>query len=281
MAAIRNLLFVEDDEEWRDIYGRIAARSGLFRVKFAENLRSAKSLIDEMQFAVVLIDVGLDIGDDQNVDGMRVMEKIRSIDDPSSIVVVTGRSGRDVMPIARNALKRFNAIDIVQKSVVDPIAIKNLLQSGLEEYEKQLEARSPGRALVPGGMEKLFWEDEMLRVTGAKGGAPHFNCFIDRLIADFIPLVPVERGAVLHGDTATGLVHGAYWSRAIGDAIAVCFGTEAKLAAPVAEAKHCQKLLDKYPVDDVLTEQTLRGLSGAVFSLCGASRNQFAASAPS
>jgi len=98
---MRNLLIVEDDGEWRDAYSRTAAKSGVFRVKVAEDLPSAKALIDEIQFAVAFIDIGLDVNDDQNVDGLLVMEKIRSIDEATSIVVVTGRSGRDVMPLPR------------------------------------------------------------------------------------------------------------------------------------------------------------------------------------
>ena len=281
MATMRNLLIVEDDEEWRDAYSRTAAKSGVFRVKVAEDLSSARALIDEIQFAVAFIDIGLDVNDDQNVDGLLVMEKIRSIDEATSIVVVTGRSGRDVMPITRAALKRFKAFDIVAKSGTEPTEIRRLLLSGLDEFEKQLQTNPSGRDSLRGDKEQRFWDDEMLRVTHAKGGAPGFYSFIDRLLAPYVPLIPSEASTGVHCDTATHLVHGAYWSRAIGQGIAVCFGPEDKLAEPVSKAKAAKVLLDKYRVGEILEEHSAHGLSGVVFDVSETSRDQFAASVPS
>jgi ActR/RegA family two-component response regulator len=279
VAAVRNLLIVEDDVEWRDAYNRTAAKSGAFRVRIAEDLRSAKTLIDEIQFAVAFIDIGLDVNDDKNVDGLRVMEKIRSVDEATSIVVVTGRSGRDVMPITKDALRRYNAVDIVAKPETAPGEIHKLLLSGLEEFEKRLEAAPAGHESLRGDMEQSFWDDEMLRVTRAKGGVPDFYRFIDRLLGSFTPLIPGRAGVALRSDAATQLVHGAYWSRAIGQAIVVCFGADDKLAEPVGAAKTAKVLLEKYPVGEILAEHSAHGLSGVVFALCEASRDQFASSA--
>lgn len=277
---MRNLLIVEDDEEWREAYSRTAAKSGVFRVKVAEDLASARALIDEIQFAVAFIDIGLDVNDDQNVDGLLVMEKIRSIDEATSIVVVTGRSGRDVMPITRAALKRFKAVDIVQKAGTEPAEIRRLLLSGLEEFEKQLKEQPSGRESLRGAKEQRFWDDEMLRVTHAKGGAPGFYSFIDRLLAPYVPLIGKQAGAGVHSETATGIVHGAYWSRSIGTGVAVCFGPEGSLAEPVRQAKDAKVLLGKYRVGEVLEEHSAHGLSGVVFALSETSRDQFAASVP-
>lgn len=285
MATMRNLLIVEDDQEWRDAYSRTAAKSGAFRVKVAEDLLSAKALIDEIQFAVAFIDIGLDVNDDQNVDGLLVMEKIRSIDEATSIVVVTGRSGRDVMPITRAALKRFKAFDIVPKGGTEPAEIRRLLLTGLEEFEKQLgkqlQTHPSGRESLRGAEDPQFWDDEMLRMTNAKGGAKGFYGFIDRLLAPYIPLIASEAGAGVHSDPATRLVHGAFWSRAIGQGIVVCFGPEDKLADPVSKAKEAKLLLDRYRVGEVLEEHSAHGLSGVVFALSETARDQFAASVPS
>jgi CheY-like chemotaxis protein len=281
VAKVRNLLIVEDDKEWREAYSRTAARSGAFRVKVAEDLRSAKALIDELQFAVAFIDIGLDVADDQNVDGLRVMEKIRSVDEATSIVVVTGRSGRDVIPITKDALRRFNAVDIVTKPDTEPSEIRELLLSGLREYEKRLAAAPPGHQSLHGDMEQRFWDDEMLRVTGSKGGVPDFYHFIDRLLAPFIPLIPSRAATALRSDAATQLVDGAYWSRAVGQAIVVCFGAKDKLAEPVGAAKTGKVLLEKYVVGEVLAEHSATELAGVVFALCEATRDQFAASVPS
>jgi ActR/RegA family two-component response regulator len=274
------LLIVEDDEEWRDAYSRTAAKSGAFRVKVADDLRSAKALIDEVQFAVAFIDIGLDVNDDQNVDGLRVMEKIRSVDEATSIVVVTGRSGRDVMPITKDALRRFNAFDIVAKRGTEPSEIHRLLLSGVQEYEKRLEAAPPGRESLRGDMEQRFWDDEMLRVTRVKGGVPEFYHFLDRLLGPFVPVIPSRPGAALRGDAATAVVHGAYWSRSVGQAIGVCFGAEDKLGGLADAAGTARALLGGYQVGDVLGQHSAHGLTGVIFALCEARRAQFAPSTP-
>jgi len=74
LAATRNLLIVEDDPEWCDIYTRAAAREGMHTVKVATDLTRAAALINELQFAVAFIDIGLDVADDRNIDGLRVMD---------------------------------------------------------------------------------------------------------------------------------------------------------------------------------------------------------------
>lgn len=276
---LRNLLIVEDDEEWRDAYSRNVARAGAFRVKVAESLISAKALIDEMQFAVAFIDIGLDVNDDQNVDGLLVMDKIRSIDEETSIVVITGRSGRDVMPITKAALKQFKAFDIVAKSSTEPAEVHSLLKGGLAEYEMRLRARPSGRTILRGSMHVSYWDDEMLRATHAKGGMRGFCCFVDRLLDPFLPIVPVRTGDVLRCDATTGLAHGAYWSRAFGQPFVVCFGPEEKCAGPIVAASADRTLLQRYAVGELLAAHVANGVAGCVFSLRDASRGHFAAEA--
>jgi len=156
-----------------------------------------------------------------------------------------------------------------------------LLLTGLEEFEKHLRTHPSGRESLRGDKEQRFWDDEMLRVTHAKGGAPGFYSFIDRLLAPYIPLIPSEAGAGVHSDSATHLVHGVYWSRAVGQGIVVCFGPEDKLAEPVSKAKAGQILLDRYRVGEILEEHSAHGLSGVVFALNETSRDRFAATVPS
>lgn len=277
MTSIRNLLVVEDDVEWRDAYSRTAAKSGAFQVKVADDLRSARALVDEIQFAVAFIDIGLDVNDDHNVDGLLVMEKIRSIDEETSIVVVTGRSGRDVMPIAKGAMERFNTFDIIAKAQTEPGEIRRLLLGGLEEYENRLAQGLTGCEYLRGGVEQAFWDDEMLRATRSAGGVQLFYLFVDRLLSPFLPIIPTHSTDGIHCDPATGLVHGAYWSRGVGRGIVVCFGSEVKCARPIANAEADGHLLHIYAVGEILASHTAGGISGAIFGLRDAYRAQFAA----
>ena len=93
---------------------------GINTVKVAEDLVSASALVDDMKFAIAFVDVGSNVGDDQNIDGLRVMEKIREIGDETSIVVVTGRSGGDVIPVAREVFTKYQVHTIFRKAEIKP-----------------------------------------------------------------------------------------------------------------------------------------------------------------
>jgi DNA-binding NtrC family response regulator len=159
VGVYEKILIVEDEEEWRGIYER-AARGSPQTVNVAADLASAVRLIDAAKFAVAFIDIGLDISDDGNVDGVRVMEKIRATDPETSIVVITGRSGQDVLQITRDAIKKYGAYDTVGKSTVIPADIRRLLEGGLGAYRKAVaRGRTDARdALTAEGIPKE-WSD--------------------------------------------------------------------------------------------------------------------------
>ena len=72
-----NILVAEDDPHWRRIYREQAEENGFSNVYLAKNLIEATGLINDVQFAAAFIDIGLDLENDRNVDGLEVMDKIR------------------------------------------------------------------------------------------------------------------------------------------------------------------------------------------------------------
>lgn len=121
MSAGDNILIVEDEEEWSQAYKRaIDAVGGNHTVKVAKDLTTAEDLIGTTKFAVAFVDVGLDVADDRNVDGLSVMERIRATGDETSIIVVTGRSGQDLLPITRDAIQKYDAYYAVGKPTAEP-----------------------------------------------------------------------------------------------------------------------------------------------------------------
>jgi CheY-like chemotaxis protein len=277
LATARNVLIVEDESEWRDIYVKTAAREGVRTVKIAAGLAEATTLIDEMQFAMAFIDIGLNVGDDRNIDGLQVMDKIRSINDETSIVVVTGRSGTDVLPITKDAIRRYNAHDILGKATTTPAEIKEALITGLETFEEKNALRAvPAHAVLKGDLESWQWEGKMLSRTGVQGGIQGLYEFLDRLVSGFLPLVPVKPDAAMVVETGTDFMHDAYWSRSIGAAVVICFASEAKVKPEIESAKSGRPLLGIYNVGATLNEVSAHGVSGAVFALSEARRDSFA-----
>jgi ActR/RegA family two-component response regulator len=268
-SSAGNLLIVEDDKEWCAAYERAAAREGMHTVKVAKNLRDADALINDLQFAVAFIDVGLNVSDDQNVDGVRVMSKIRDIGDETSIVVVTGRSGRDVIPITRDAIRKYEAHEILRKSEIQPQDIRKLIHGGMAEFQKKMSARhSSAHQVLMGNMPSWQWEDEMLRITDAKGGIQVLYALLEGLLTEFLPLVPPDSAAdSFTTGTAEGFAHGSFWSRSVGKPVAIFFGSQDSADEQIDSATAGGTLLGRYPIDSLLKRSAGHGLSGGVFSL--------------
>lgn len=275
LSVNENLLIVEDDPEWCGIYQRIGSAEGLTTIKVADDLRQANSLIDAMRFAIAFIDVGLSVGEDQNVDGLRVMRKIREMGDQTSIVVVTGRSGRDVLSITRDSIVKYQVHDIVGKAEIGLKDLRALVRTGLNAFQKKAASDRSAHELLRGEVPALVWDDEMLRGTGVKDGVMSFYDFLDHLMSGLLPVVAGQSGGAAAADPATGLMHCSYWSRSIGKAIAVCFGDAELAHREMNSARSEGCLLGRYNVSTLLQDFQGHGLCGGVFELVNATRDNF------
>ena len=272
-----NVLIVEDEEEWSEAYKRAVAAIGKnHMIKVAKDFTTAERLIESAKFAVAFVDVGLDVSDDRNVDGLSVMEMIRATDDETSIIVVTGRSGQDVLPITRDAIKKYRAYDTVGKRSVEPADIRRLFEGGLEEYRKAVAADRKGAPqALRGDSEPLRWDDQVMRSIKFKANASDFYGFLDRLFRSYLPIVASREGERLEIDSPPGLVSGAFWSRAIAAAVVICFGEAAQFDEAMEKLHETARLLDRYDVGDQLKEMKGSGVKGAVFLLPGHRREDF------
>jgi CheY-like chemotaxis protein len=270
-----NILIVEDEEEWRGIYERaVGAQRSPQTVRVATDLRSAERLIDDAKFAVAFVDIGLDVSDDGNVDGVRVMEKIRATDSDTSIVVVTGRSGQDVLRITRDAIKKYGAFDTVGKSTVRPSDIRRLLEGGLEAYRlAAAQGRMAARDALSGDSPAHVWDDRVTRAIGLRGDTGAFYDFLGKLFGEYLPILPRREGDRTVIDQERRLVYGAYWSRAIAEPIAICVGAAEDFDETV---KAALETLGNDGAVRVGREQEGPGIKGGVFVLTGQDRDAFA-----
>jgi CheY-like chemotaxis protein len=279
VSAGDNILIVEDEEEWSQVYKRaIEAVGENYTVKIAKDLTAAEDLIGTTKFAVAFVDVGLDVTDDRNVDGLSVMERIRATGDETSIIVVTGRSGQDLLPITRDAIQKYDAYYAVGKRTAEPAELRRLLQGGLEVYRKAVEAGSKdAQNALRGKSETVSWDDKVERHIGFKGNASEFYRFLNRLVRGYLPVLSKRDGATLDISSTAALVHGVLWSRAVGGAIVVCFGAAPQFDAAVADAEASRRLLATYDVE-YPADRNLKGpggVKGAVFLSPGYRRDDF------
>lgn len=274
MSTSDSVLIVEDEVDWRAIYERAAKRQGFTTVKTAGDLESAVILLDERKFAVAFVDIGLNIDDDRNVDGLRVMERIRALGDETSIIVVTGRSGADVVSITRDALKKYDAFDAVGKVPIEPADIQRLLVEALKAYkEKEAAGRPAVQIVLRGAQPPLEWDDHILRLLRISRGAEGLYGFLESLFARFLPVVARPDRSAVVVDSAIGVAHGVYWSRAAGQAVGVVFGQG--LGVGTAVENHGM-LLDANKVGQVLHSATAGEVKGFVYALPELDRHKFA-----
>jgi ActR/RegA family two-component response regulator len=266
-------LLVDDDVSWSQIYERAIRRVGIERVWTATNYDEAASAIDSMRFSVALVDVGLRGNDERNADGLRVLEKIRATGDRTSVIVITGRSGDDVLPITRDALKKFNAFDTLRKKTLLPAELRDIVQSGLQEYDSRSgDDKKPLYEALRGGMKPMVWDDLLMRKV-TRGGASELYGVIDALFIPIAPLIPGEPAGVrVENDN---LACGVFWSRGIGAPIVSCFGPADSMTAAMTAAGDDGLLLGRYRVGELAGQCSSRTVKGAVYRLEAYPRSVF------
>lgn len=280
MERTERLLIVEDEDDWCAIYERAAKRVGIANIEVAHSRVEAEDRLERMDFAVAFVDIGLDVSDDRNVDGLRVMSKIRELGDRTSIIVVTGRSGRDVLPITRDAIKKYGAFDTVGKVPIEPRDIVMLLRGGVDAYKDAILGARPTRVyeVLRGDLRGWDWDDRMLRATHPTGGLSTLYGFLEALFGQFLPVLPREIGRAVRLHDEARVAFGEYWSRGVGKAVVVCFGGEREMETVVRDARVSRRLFSgSEEVGDILNEHSVGNICGVVFELPRQVRTDFGA----
>lgn|GEM_PF-1944668 len=269
--AIGNLLIVEDDGEWRDIYLRNARPQHDGTVKAAENLAEATRAIEEMAFAAAIVDIRLDEGDDENTDGLKVLELLKRSKDHTSAVMLTGKG---TVEITRDAIKEFGAFDTRDKVTIEPQEIQALVDEGTDARNQAARIEDDRVPDVLRGRRTVWdWDDEMLKVTGGKRGAAGLYEFLEHLFEPFLPVVGGDEGDRVMKRGRSGIGMGVLWSRAIGRAVVIAFGQEDPLQAALDGGEVIEYVGS--PLGKTLRERRKGGLAGIVAEVPDRSRASF------
>jgi ActR/RegA family two-component response regulator len=273
MAPAKNVLIVEDERDWSDIYERAVAKRSIHSVRIATNLEEAEMLVAAMAFAVAFVDIGLDAHDDRNVDGLHVLKELAKSGDQTSLIVVTGKG---TMKIARDAMKKYNALDVLDKGEVNPVILPKLLDEGLHAHD-QAAAREPIRVhdVVRGKLEPWLWDDRILRAINVEGGVQTLYRFLDGLFEPLLPIVGRYKGQQVEIDPSTSVAYSEYWSRSIGKAVLVCFGNEDHVPVNIGERLAGNGVPEVRKVGRIIWDHSLANLRGMVFELSGQTRSSF------
>lgn len=269
---IGNVLIVEDDKVWQEIYLRNLSPLHAGALRLVGTLDEALKAIDEMAFAVAFVDIRLDEADQQNTDGLRVLEALGKTRDRTSSIMVTGYP---TVAITRDALKEHHAYEAIGRGEVDPEKIQGMVDVATEERNRRANVEDPKAPEVVRGRRTVWdWDSEMLEVTGSKGGADGLYRMVESLADPFLPLVAGSDADHLKRHDGTGLAMGAFWSRAIGGAVVVAFGQ----VDPMKAARDGGELesFAGEPLGEILREREKGGLAGVVAAVPGRIRSSFA-----
>ena len=276
MRAPTRALIVEDIGTWVYTFDRAARRAGASEVVACESLRAAKEALRTARFDVAILDIGLDPDDDQNSDGIRVLEAIRQTDgDSTRCILVTGWQGGDLLDLQSYAQQKFGVDWAFMKSKYDARSVIGKLTELLEGAAARRLSQATPMANLGADVKPFLFEGELLDALSPSGGVQTLYSLASRLLGSVIPLLadkpaqPMEKGP-------DGVCVGVYWSRTLSAAVAVGLAPEDSWPEDAAVVPAAlSQLLPAGITPDLLEAVRVRDVGGRLWELPGLDRNSF------
>jgi CheY-like chemotaxis protein len=276
VKAPTRALIVEDIGTWIYTFNRAARRAGASEVVACESLAEAREALRSARFDVAILDIGLDPDDDQNSDGINVLEAIRKTDgDSTRCVLVTGWQGGDRMDLQSYAQQKFGVDWAFMKEKYDARSVIAKLTELLEGSDARRLSLATPMANLSASVKPFPFEGELLDTLDPNGGVRTLYSLASRLLSSVIPLLaenpdrPMEKGP-------DGVCVGVYWSRTLSAAVAVGLAPADRwpedTAVVPASLSH---LLPAGVTPDLLEDVRVRDVAGRLWELPGLDRSSF------
>jgi len=276
VRAPTRALIVEDIGSWIYTFNRAARRAGASEVVACESLQAAREALQTARFDVAILDIGLDPDDDQNSDGIRVLEAIRQTDgDGTRCILVTGWQGGDRMDLQSYAQQKFGVDWAFMKEKYDARSVIAKLTELLEGAAARRLSQSTPMANLGASTEPFLFEGQLLDALSPSGGVQTLYSLASRLLGSVIPLLaekparPMEKGP-------DGVCAGVYWSRTLSAAVAVGLAPAGRWPEdPATVPASLSHLLPAGVTPDLLEDVRVRDVVGRLWELPGLDRNSF------
>jgi len=269
-------LIVEDIDTWVYTLDRAARRAGASEVVSCASLRAARDALRAARFDVAILDVGLDPDDDQNSDGIRVLEAIREVDGGGTrCILVTGWVGGDLLDLQSYAQQKFGVDWAFMKEKYDARSVIGKLTELLEQAPARRLGHTTPMASLAASKETYLFERQLQDALSPSGGVDTLYSLVSRLASAVIPLLaskptaPMEQGA-------DGVSVGLYWSRTLSAAVAV--GLAPAAGWPGDDTAVPATLRDLLPdgiTPDLLETVRERNVQGCLWEIPGLDRDSF------
>lgn len=277
MSAHR-VLIVEDDPSWQENF-KETVESLDYVAQLAGSFRVADSRLNRQHFHLVLVDLRLQEGAEE-LQGMKLVQKVAELDEGTSTIIVSGYADAT---IATEALKRFDAFYVIEKDRVDPRQFVELVQAAVSQADEKYRARfASAMDFLSAGQDVHSWAAEVLSALIGENRTLGLNDLnqlrdlLNVLLDGLFPLLHhrLEKRVLIDRDA--GVVRGHYWSKALGDAIALELGSRELVEREIADAGELTELAVRGGIARREREHAVGDLGGIVYRLGDARFEDFA-----
>ncbi len=139
METVSRILAVDDDTAWLDRLTSILERDG-YIVDQASTLHKAKEKIQNTVYAIILIDLDLDMGKEQSYGGFELLKEFESI-----ITKTKKQQGKAIVVSAHGDVERIRqafklgAYDFIRKQSFEPNDFLSVIREAFMEWKKSLD----------------------------------------------------------------------------------------------------------------------------------------------
>lgn len=266
MKDKKRVLLVEDSNVLMRTYAKVLASVG-YEVEAVSNLKDAINNIEDNTYHVALIDIQLDEDDENNRDGLRVIERIHSLQEGTAIVIL---SGLDALDVAVEAYERFGLHKYLEKKKFNtPDQITTAVKNAFEASRiRELGSFKSITDLLSGGRSTQHWENECLRALKPSGGMRGLNQVLTEFCKPYTPLLPKkELSPPMQIVADKEIAYGEFWSKAFGKALLLSLHSKDSTGRP--------SMVDQFGPVELIRNYEKANVVGSVFSLPKATRHKF------
>jgi len=234
------ILVVDDDPSWQELLTESIQATELIpprevALRVVGSHEAADDLLDRQHFHLAFVDLRLK-EDVRELTGKKLAQKIVEQDEGTSVVIATGHAD---VSTAITALREWNVLDFVLKDEWDPNKVAYLVQAGLAQarlaycsrYESSLD-------LLRGGQDLYSWTAWLLNAFAPANELDRpdrrLADFLNKLLDGLYPLLPLQGEAGIRLEPATRIATVHFWSKALGEPIALCMGRTRTFTCDIA-----------------------------------------------
>lgn len=183
---MKRILIIDDDMDMCQLLSHFLQRKG-FITDIAHTGNKGLAKFNESSFDVVLCDFRL--GD---MDGRKVLEKVKEINQAAVVIIITGYS--DVKMAVE--VMRHGAFDYITKPLI-PEEVINVINKGLEKLSSSVESATLKNSTPDSSVKKHFVTDSQEFLVGVSPRTIELYKQIE-LVA------PTNYSVILYGESGTG-----------------------------------------------------------------------------